>query len=462
MIKQSKKGLVLVLAIVFVVLMFASCGGNAPATGGGSAPAPGSSAAAPGSSGGGSAPGTAPATIKIGIPNPTTGPLASFGIGTDWAEKLVVDYVNKDGGVFMKEYNKKIPLELYVVDTQSDSNKATEVTQQLITNNQVNLLLARHTPNTVLPVSQVAESNSMPCIALDCPIEAWQSGAPAGGYQWVYNSFWSVEKDAAPLYIDMWKQVGLGSGTKVGFLFPNDADGIAWRAVFEKQAPAAGYVITDPGDYPIGNTDWTAIINKFKAAGVEIICGNDITPDVVSFMNAAAQQKLSYKLVTIGRGVLFPTDANAMAPEIADGLTSEVWWSPWHPWSSSLTGMTCPELAKAYEQSTGQGWSAPMGYKYAGMEIAVDVLTRAGSLDPTAIRDAIGATDLDTMVGHIKYDPTTHVAPTPIVGGQWKLNADKSAVELRIVNNNAHPNIPTNGTITLPASGDGPMPAAPF
>jgi len=391
--------------------------------------------------------GTAPATIKIGIPNPTTGALASFGIGSPWAENLIVDYVNNTlGGIYIKEYDKKIPIEVDIQDTNSDSNKAAEIAQTMIDKDGVNMLIARHTPGTALPVSATAEKNSIPCVSLECPVESWAEGGP---YTWVYHSFWKVE-DCCDMYMAMWQQLGFGPGTVVGFLFPNDPDGLAWQPIFTQKLKDAGYIISDPGQYDMPMTDWTNVINKFKSDGVTLITGCDIAPDFQSFVTSAAQQNFKYQFATMGRAILFPADANAIPPNLAEGLTCEVWWSPWHPWVSALTGANCNDLATAYENETGVGWSAPMGYKYAGMEIAVDALTRAASLDPAAIRDAIGATDLDTMVGHIQYDPVTHVAPTPIVGGQWKLNDAGDAVQLMIVYNQNNPNIPTNAPLTLP------------
>lgn len=435
---RMKKAIAIFAALIMVLVLFAGCGdkgGSAPADTGSAGPAPAATQPT----------GDAPEFIKIGIPNPTTGPIASFGIGSPWAEELVANAVNADGGIYIEEYDTKIPVKCIFIDTESDATKAGEVTQQLITNDDVDILIARHTPDTALPVSQMAETMGVPCVSLECPQEPWSAGGP---YEWVYHSFWSVA-DNCNMFMDQWDEAGL-QGSTVGFLFPNDPDGLAWVEVFKEMLPERGYKISDPGQYPVMNDDWTAVISQFKADGVTVLTGCDIAPDFASFAAQAAQQGFEYKLATLGRAFLFPADANANPPEIAEGLTCEVWWTPWHPWVSSIDGMTCAELAAAYEEETGVIWSAPMGYKYAGMEIAIDALTRAASLDPVKIRDAIAATDLDTMIGHIKYDQETHIAETPIVLGQWKLNEAGDAVEIQIVSNKNHPNIPTTAEFELP------------
>jgi branched-chain amino acid transport system substrate-binding protein len=195
------------------------------------------------------------------------------------------------------------------------------------------------------------------------------------------------------------------------------------------------------------NSDWTAIINKFKADGVEIVTGVNIPPDFANFAIQSKQLGFEPKLTSMGKSYLFSSDANALGVDIAEGLTAEVWWSPFHPYKSSLTGQTPAEILDLYTAQSGRTWTAPIGYKYAGLEIAIDVLTRAASLDPEKIRDAIAATDMTTVVGPIKYNDQ-HISETPLVMGQWFLNATGDMVELKIINS-LYPEIPVNGQAFL-------------
>ena len=89
----------------------------------------------------------------------------------------------------------------------------------------------------------------------------------------------------------------------------------------------------------------------------------------------------------------------------------------------------------------------PAGYAYASLEIAVDALTRAGSLDPEAIRDALAATDLDTIVGPIKYDKELmglHYGDTVLAGGQWQLQEDGTE-KLVVIDNTVYDGIAIEG-----------------
>lgn len=129
-----------------------------------------------------------------------------------------------------------------------------------------------------------------------------------------------------------------------------------------------------------------------------------------------------------------------------DKLSTEVWWSPHHPFKSSLSGETAQQLAAAYTNSTGKQWSQPLGYIHALFEVASDILKR--SADPTnsaANLNALVATKLDTIVGNIAWGsgPVKNVAKTPLVGGQWRLTpGGPFKYDLLITDNSSAPSVP--------------------
>ena len=122
-------------------------------------------------------------------------------------------------------------------------------------------------------------------------------------------------------------------------------------------------------------------------------------------------------------------------------------WSPGHPFKSSITGQSARELAQAYTAATGRPWMVTLGFKQALFEVALDTLKRAADPSPKAIRDAIAATNLDTMVGHVNFKtgPVPNVSKTPLVVGQWKKAA--GGLELQIVDNTLAPNIPKQAAL---------------
>ncbi len=374
--------------------------------------------------------------ILVGHPNPSTGPIASFGEASPWADELAIEEINKAGGILIKEVGKKLPLKLRLVDTASDPTKAADVASKLILNDKIDIMVALHTPDTVNPVTSMCERYQVPCVALDSPLEPWLEGGP---YKWSFHAFWSVNDEIVPVYTGMWEQVP--TNKVVGLLMGNDPDGVSWSKVFNDVLPKRGYKVIDVGRFPYGVQDFGSFINTWKKEKVEIILGNLIPPDWANAWRQCHQQGFIPKVVTIGKAILFPSAVEALGGNLPNGLTSEVWWSPSHPFKSSLSGKTAKDLCDAWTAKTNKQWTQPLGYKYAAFEIVADVLKRAQTLDKTKVRDAIAATNLNTIVGPIKYN-NRNFAKTPLVGGQW-VKGKKWPWEIVITYNKEQPSIPT-------------------
>lgn len=388
-------------------------------------------------------------TIKIGFVTPLTGPLALFGEADKWTVEQMKQAF-KDG---ISVAGKKYSVEIVIKDSQSNPNRAAEVASDLILKDKVTLMVVSSTPETTNPVSDVCELNETPCISSVCPWQPWffgRKGDPAKGFAWTHHFFWGLE-DVIGNFTNGWKSVK--TNKKVGGLFPNDGDGNAWgdKAVgFPKPLADMGFTLNDPGRYQNGTQDFSAQIAAFKKDGVEIVTGVMIPPDAKTFLTQAKQQGFNPKVITLGKALLFPVGIEALG-DLGLGLTTEVWWSPSHPFSSSLTKQSAKDLAATYEKSSNKQWTQPLGFAHALFEVAADALKRSKSVKAADLRDAIAATDLDTIVGHVKWGgpgPFKNVSKTPLVLGQW-VKGSKYKVDLVIVNNETAKNIPTGGTLKL-------------
>ena len=385
--------------------------------------------------------------IKIGHVSPRTGPLAGFGE----ADTFILDQVRGILGKGLQSGGKTYKVEIVSKDSQSSGSRAAEVASELIQRDKVDLLVTSGTPVTTNPVSDQAEVNETPCVATNCPWQPYffgRKGDPAKGFNWTYLFFWGLE-DVIAAFTALWD--GAPTNKVVGGLFPNDADGNAWGDKERGLPPAltaAGYKLIDPGRYQQMNNDFSSQIAAFKSAGAEIVTGVMIPPDFATFWSQAAQQGFKPKVVTIGKALLFPSAVSALGAR-GNGLTSEIWWSPNHPFKSGLTGQSCAQLAKAYEDSAKKPWSQPIGFQHALFEVAIDVLKRAKAIEPRAILDSIVATNYQSIVGPVQWTgkPVKNVTKTPLVAGQWQMKGDK--LELVITANKPHPNIPVGGKTQL-------------
>jgi branched-chain amino acid transport system substrate-binding protein len=387
-------------------------------------------------------------TIKIGFVSPQTGPLAPFGE----ADKFTIEQMNKLFGGGIDIGGKKVAIQILQKDSQSNPNRAGEVANDLILKDKVDLMLVSSTPETANPVSDACELNEVPCVSSVVPWQPWffgRKGDPAKGFEWTYHMFWGLE-DVIGNFLAGWKSVQ--TNKKVGGLFPNDGDGNAWgdkELGFPKPLAKEGFTLTDPGRFQNMNNDFSAQIAAFKKDSCEIVTGVVIPPDAKTFLTQAKQQGYKPKVVTLGKALLFPAAIEALG-DLGDGLSTEVWWSPSHPFTSSLTKQSARQLSDSYESIAKKQWTQPIGFAHALFEVAVDALKRTQTLgDAASLRDAIKATNLKTVVGDVKWGgggPFKNVSKTPLVLGQW-VKGKKYKYELVIVNNQAAPNIPVGGKL---------------
>jgi len=386
--------------------------------------------------------------IKVGHVSPKTGPLAGFAEADDY----VLQGIKAAFAGGIENNGKSYGVEIISKDSQSNANRAAEVAAELILGEEVDIIVASATPDTTNPVADQAEVNEVPCVTTNCPWQPYffgRNGNPVVGFDYTYHFFWGLE-DVIAAFLDLWS--GSGVGKTVAGIFPNDADGNAWgdpELGLPKPLAAAGYNLIDPGRYQPLTDDFTSQIAAFKEAGCEIVTGNMIPPDFATFWSQCAQQDFHPKIVTIGKALLFPSVIESLGDR-GNGLTSEIWWSPNHPFSSSLTGESAKQLAEGYVKATGRPWTQPIGFQHALFEVVKDVVARSQDLDdPQAIVAAIQATDLATIVGPVDWSdgPVKNVSKTPLVAGQWQKKGD--AFELVITANQTAPIIPIGGELQL-------------
>jgi len=371
--------------------------------------------------------------ILIGRVNPATGAIAGFGKGTPFIEEKAIENINAEGGIYIKEYDKKLPVKIIFADSESSDVKAADAANKLILQDKVDLMIATHTPATVNPVAVASERNKMPCITLESPGEAWLEGGP---YQWAFHSFWKVDSLIDSFLDAMDTQQ---TNKKIGLAAGNDTDGVLMSKIMEEKAPARGYTIVDAGRFPLGTKDFTSMITKFKQEGCDIVYGNMITPDFMTMYRQFHQQGFVPKMLGMSRAILFPTDVETLG-DLGVGLTTEVWWSENHPYTSSLTGQSAAELCEMYTKETGEQAHAGIGYKHANIELAIDVLKRAQTLDKEVIRDTIAKTNLDTVVGHIQYDDQ-NFSELNVTVGQWQ-KGDEWPYEMEVFCNTKQKEVP--------------------
>jgi branched-chain amino acid transport system substrate-binding protein len=383
-------------------------------------------------------------TITIGWIHPLTGDIAGFGGPDNWIiSKIKQTGPYKNG---FKVGGKTYSVTIKSYDSQSSTTRAGSLARTAILSDNVDMLFATSTPETVNAVATQAESLGVPLVCANIPWESWYAnlgGNPASPTlkpKYVVMYFFGAEH-LAKTFIPMWNRIHsqLNTDKVVAAAFPNDPDGDAFRQVFPPIVQGAGYDFVMSSPYPDGTTNYSSMISQFKSANAEFFTNVPEPPDFATMWKQSIQQGFLPKLATVAKVLLFPSDAYALGSE-AYNIATDTWWVPTLPWVSSFTGETCQQIANEYESTQGQ-WSASLS-NYSLFEVAHKAFTAVSDPhDKAEVAAALHNVNMSALAGPLDFasgGPAPGVAITPPAGVQWQ-KGTKYALELQIVDNTLLP-----------------------
>lgn len=116
----------------------------------------------------------APKEIRLGCVLSATGMFAGFGQGTLFGAKAAVQDINQLGGVYVKEYDKKIPIKLIVADRESNVIKARTISEHLVLRDKVHFMISpMEPPPMIAATAMIAEKYKIPHVGINGPMEPW-------------------------------------------------------------------------------------------------------------------------------------------------------------------------------------------------------------------------------------------------------------------------------------------------
>lgn len=386
------------------------------------------------------------ARIKIGYVGSLSGIRGIFGETEQWTIDQMTARLAQGITVGGRTYG----VDLVIRDNQSDLNRSGSIATELVMRERCNLVLAQDGDGAAA-IGELADTRGVPTISTMVPWEGWffpRGGNPASetGFPYSFHFFSGAAEIQANL-VDIMARVA--PGAKVGTLYLDNpaGQGLAHPEFgLPGNLAAAGLTEVSAGFFQQATNDFSAQIAQFAAEGVDAISGFMFPNHFIPFWNQVAQAGLRPKACAMGAAFLFASGVEALG-DTADGLGTEVWWTPSFPFASSLTGQSAAELAAQWEAETAKQWTQPLGYGHALWEVGLGAIAQAEDpLDPDSLRAAIAGLRLDTVVGPVNFadSPVKSVAMTGLVGGQWRALGGKYPYELKIVTNTTMPSIPVD------------------
>jgi branched-chain amino acid transport system substrate-binding protein len=346
------------------------------------------------------APATAQDTIRIGAPLPITGPLSPEAVKQQRGYDLWAEAANQAGGV--RVGGKRMKIEIVYVDYQSNTPRAVQAAERLITQDKVQFLFSPFGSGATKAASSVSEKYGVPTIA------ATASSAQVydQGYKYLFGTFTPNDTLTEPLSDIVRKQAA--GVQRVAILARNDLFPLAIAQEMEKSAKKRGLSVVYSEKYAIGTLDHASALTQIKALAPHWIFATGYTNDLVLMRKQMADLRIEAPVVTMIAAPAYQEWIDATG-KLSENVTSAAWWHP----AVRYEGKDLFGSTEAFVKRFQAKYKALPDYAEASAAAAGAILQmaieKAGTTDRAKVRDALAAFNETTFWGPVKFGPTGQI-----------------------------------------------------
>jgi branched-chain amino acid transport system substrate-binding protein len=368
---------ILVLLMLILSAVLAACGGNPTSS-------------------------TKSGTLLFGAPISLTGSTSTEGHLTLEGYQLWVKEVNAHGGIKVGNTNYQVQLKYY--DDGSDPTKSSQLTQRLVTTDKVNFLLGPYGTAATLQDEAIAEQNQIPMVEAN--------GAAKSIFAKGFHYIFGVLSPSAQ-YASVMLEAALAAPTppqNVAIIYANDSFSTEVAAAAKAYAASHNLPVTYYQEYPANATDLTGVLTALKTSGPggtvpDMILGSGHENEALVTMKEAKQLGINAKLYAFTVGPATPDFATALGSDANDVIGSAQWTA-----QEKYKGIDFFGTPANYEQLYVKEYNHEPAYQSAESSAAglafQYAIEKAGSIDPTKVRDALANLDILTFYGEIRFDST--------------------------------------------------------
>jgi len=353
----------------------------------------------------------APKSIRLGYAISLNGPFApGAGITTLPNYRLWVHDVNARGGIMVKEFGKRIPIEVIAeYDDGSSQENAIRLTEKLMTEDKADFVLPPWGTGMSLAVAPVYRKHSHSQLA----VTAVTNGQAELVKRFPTMFFFlGASSDAAQSLVGAVAKLKTAGkiNNKVALLSVADQFGVELRAAAVPAFKSAGFELSVDKTYPLTTQDLSNELKEARASGADSLIAFSYPPD--TFMLTGTAQGLGYnpKLFYTAVGTAFAQFKGKFGAKL-EGQLGIGGFDP------SVAGVQdyfkrSVEVTKA----TPDRWAGPV--TYASLQCLEQAIEAAGSLDRKKVHAALRGTSFKTIVGDI--DLKTQIRGRQFWVGQWQ------------------------------------------
>ncbi len=349
----------------------------------------------------GSLPLEAQGPIRIGASLSITGTYAKLGKNQHEGYKLCEKDVNAKGGLLGRK------IEFVVYDDQSMPATAVRLYEKLITEDKVDGLMGPYSSPVTEAVANVTEKYKKVLVS---PLAATTSifkKTPRRQYIFMVIS-------PAEIYLEGLLDIAAKRGLKTVAVVNEDT-------LFSKAAAAGavdlakkkGLQVLFTEAYPKGNTDFSALLTKVKAANPDVLAAATYFDDAVALTRQMRELNVNPKAygVTVGGDLPEFYDTLKQNAEYIYGATQ---------WEHTLPYPGNQEFFETYKKEFNHEPSYHSAAGYAGCLVYAEAAKRAGSLEADKVREQLHKLEMRTIFGDFKVDQDGFQIAHKMVTFQWQ------------------------------------------
>lgn len=346
------------------------------------------------------------AAVKLGSIMPLTGRYASLGSQIKAGYDLALDDINGRGGV--KIGADRVQLALTELDDESDPNKTVSRLEALASQGVV-AYLGTAGSDLHAAAAAVAEKNKIPYCGVGFALHAVHEH----GFRYLFSPFPKSPDLASETYRFLNASIPADRRPRRVAIFQERTDGgREFGNIWTARSRENGYEIVVQADYTPLTRDFSDIILRAKSAGADAVFSYPNPPDGITLIRQMKELDFNPKAIVMVRAPDGVSWNQALGKDGDDVLLMP-------GWHHDVQFAGVQELNAKHQQRFGRPADVLVGPAYACVQIVANAIERAGKLDPTAIRDAMAATNMQTTVGLVRFRPDgTGIVRIVIV--QWQ------------------------------------------
>ena len=329
-------------------------------------------------------------TVKVGAVVPLTGRYAALGAQVRAGYEIGVEQTNAAGGVTVG--GKKMPIELTMLDDESDPTKTVARLETLATQGVV-AYLGGAGSDLHAAAASIGDKNRIPYLGIAFALNSIHKQ----GLRYLFSPFPKSPDLTRETFVFLDALIPAAQRPrKVALILERTDWGKEMGSLWESFAKQNKYDLVASGEYAPGAKDFSDLILKAKAAGAEAVFTVPSPPDGMTMVKQMRELDFSPKASVFIRASDPPVWSQNLGK---DG--DYVLLSP--GWHFAARYPKVPELNEAYQKLFKRPADPLVGPAYACIQILADALPRAGALDRDKLRDAIAATNMTTVVGPVRF-----------------------------------------------------------